>query len=73
VTLYMDDDTLARMREAAESAGVSMSAWLSLLVRERTQREWPAAVIGLAGAWGDIPTAEEVRAGSGADTERESL
>ena len=29
VTLYMDDDTMARMRAAAEAAGLSMSAWLA--------------------------------------------
>jgi hypothetical protein len=72
VTLYMDDETLARMREAAESAGLSMSAWLSQLVRERTRRDWPSEVAALAGAWRDLPTAEEVRATSGRDTDRES-
>ena len=73
VTLYMDDDTLARVREAAEAAGLSMSAWLAQLVRERTLREWPAEVTALAGAWRDLPTAEEMRASAGADTERERL
>jgi hypothetical protein len=71
VTLYMDDDTLARMRESAESAGLSMSAWLSQLVRERTRQEWPADVAALAGAWSDLPTAEQLRAMSGTDTRRE--
>ncbi len=63
VTLYMDDDTLGRMRQAAEAAGLSMSAWLARLVRERTRDEWPADVVALAGAWPDLPTAEELRSG----------
>ncbi len=71
VTLYMDEDTLARVREAAEAAGVSVSAWVSQLVRERTRQEWPPGVADLAGAWPDLPTAEDLRAGEGRDTPRE--
>lgn len=73
VTLYMDDDTVARMRAAAEQAGLSMSAWLARLVRERTRTEWPAEVATLVGAWADVPDAEELRAGSAADVPREEL
>lgn len=71
VTIYMDDDTVARMRTAAEQAGLSMSAWLARLVRERTRVEWPAEVAALAGAWADVPDAEDLRAGSPADVPRE--
>lgn len=73
VTLYMDDETLARVREAAEAAGLSMSAWLGQLVRERTRRDWPPEVVALAGAWKDVPSAEELRCTAGVDTEREPL
>jgi hypothetical protein len=73
VTLYMDDDTVRRLRAAAEQAGLSMSAWLAQLVRERTRATWPAEVVALAGAWGDLPTAEELRAGSAQDVPREDL
>jgi len=73
VTLYMDDDTMARMRAAAEAAGMSMSAWLAQLVRERTQTEWPREVIALAGAWRDLPSAEDLRKGQAADSAREAL
>lgn len=73
VTLYMDDDTLGRMRAAAEAAGLSMSAWLAQLVRERTRTEWPREVADLAGAWRDLPTAEELRAPRVDDLPREAL
>ncbi len=73
VTLYMDDDTLARMRSAALASGLSMSAWLAQLVRERTRQAWPAEVAALAGAWTDLPSAEALRAGSGHDVPREAL
>jgi hypothetical protein len=73
VTLYMDDDTMSRMRLAAEQAGLSMSAWLAQLVRERTRTEWPREVQALAGAWRDAPGAEALRQDEPPDLPRESL
>jgi len=74
VTIYMDDDTASQMRVAAKAAGLSMSAWLSRLVRERTSGSWPAAVAALAGAWSDdFPSAEALRASHGVDLQREPL
>ncbi len=73
VTLYMDEDTLGRMRAAASAAGLSMSAWLAQLVRERTRTEWPREVADLAGAWRDLPIAEDLRAAAGSDIARETL
>lgn len=52
VTIYMDDDTEHRVRDAAAAAGVSVSRWIADLVRARTAATWPADVIGLAGCWG---------------------
>ena len=71
VTLYLDMETEARMKEAAKAAGVSQSRWLADLIRERTANEWPPSVAALAGAWADMPTAEELREGSGEDVPRE--
>ena len=73
VTLYMDDETMARMRAAAEAAGLSMSAWLAQLVKERTRTEWPREVAALAGAWRDLPGAEELREAQPEDATRETL
>jgi len=73
VTLYLDAETEARMKEAAKAEGVSQSRWLADLIRERTAQEWPPAVAALAGAWGDLPTAEELRQGLGEDTPREPI
>lgn len=73
VTLDMDEDTLDRMRAAAEAAGLSMSAWLAERVRERTRPEWPPEIAALAGAWGDMHTAEDLRASQPADVPREPI
>jgi hypothetical protein len=71
VTLYLDTETEARMREAAKAAGISQSRWLADLIRERTANEWPQSVVDLAGAWADMPTAEELRQSQGEDAPRE--
>jgi len=73
VTLYLDDETHARLRAAAEEAGLSMSAWLGDLVRHSTSSRWPQSVVELAGSWPDAPDADALRVAMPADTERETL
>ena len=73
VTLYLDDETAERMKQAARAAGVSRSRWLARLVQERTSQEWPAAVRELAGAWPDFPLAEDIRKEQPGDLPREEL
>ena len=74
VTIYLDDETAAQMRESARAAGVSMSAWLARLIREHRRTSWPPDVEALAGSWSDdFPMAETLRASCGVDTPREPL
>lgn len=75
VTIYLDEETASEMRSAAKEAGLSMSAWLARLVREKTRSTWPEAVRALAGAWtdDDLPDAETLRADQPPDSPRESL
>ena len=61
------------MKEAATAAGVSQSRWLADLIREKTAKEWPPSVAALAGAWSDMPTAEELRQDFGEDAPREPI
>ena len=71
VTIYLDDETETRMKEAAKASGVAVSRWVSELVREKTATEWPEAVRQLAGAWPDFPDAETLRRAQGQDVARE--
>jgi hypothetical protein len=73
LTLYLDTETAARLKNAATSAGMSQSQWVARLIQERTSQEWPESVKALAGAWPEMPTAEEIRAALGTDSEREAL
>ncbi len=73
LTIYLDEDSEQRVKTAAESAGLSLSKWVALVIREKTETAWPDAVLKLAGAWPDLPTAEELRRAQPTDSERESL
>jgi hypothetical protein len=73
VTLYLDEETAERMKQAARASGLSQSRWLAEIVREKTLRQWPDAVRELAGRWGDFPGAEDLRRSEGRDVERERL
>lgn len=73
VTLYLDEETSRRAREAAAAAGRSMSQWVAEAIRSRIGSEWPADVRALAGCWPDLPTAEELRRSTATDAARETL
>lgn len=73
VTLYLDEETVQRVKRAARASGLSQSRWLAELVREKTARQWPDVVRELAGAWGDFPEADELRRSRGRDVKREGL
>lgn len=73
VTLYLDAETARRMKRAARTAGLSQSRWVARLVQQKTAGEWPESVARLAGAWADLPTAEELRREDGRDVPRERL
>lgn len=70
ITLYIDETTQARLREAAALRKVSQSQFVADLIRRATDDTWPAAVLALAGAVPDFPLVEELRAGLPADLER---
>lgn len=73
ITIYLDDEVLALVKEATKGAGVSQSQWIADAVRRRIKREWPASVVALAGCWPDFPSAEQIRARAGTDVRREDV
>jgi len=70
ITLYIDDATQQRLREAAAQRKVSQSQFVAELIRKATASEWPPEVLALAGSIPDFPLAEELRAGQPPDAER---
>jgi hypothetical protein len=56
-----------------KKSGMSKSKWVAELIRDKTANSWPDSVIQLAGAWKDIPTAEDIRKNMGRDADREKI
>ncbi len=73
VTIYLDDETERKMQAMVKRTGMSKSSWIAGLIREKTSQTWPEHFKQLAGAWPDLPTAEELRKEKGQDVERELL
>jgi hypothetical protein len=73
VTIYLDSEGEKRLNSMVKKSGMSKSKWISTLIREKTASSWPENVVKLAGAWSDIPTAEEIRKNMGRDSDRESV
>ncbi len=59
VTVYLDEETAAKLREAAHRAGMPLSRYLAQ--RLRRQVAWSEEAKALAGAWPDFPDSEELR------------
>lgn len=73
VTIYLEEDVELKMVEAAKSAQLSKSKWISKLIQEKVANEWPQSVVELAGAWEDFPSIAEIRKNEGKDANREAL
>lgn len=73
VTIYLDAETEARLNAIVKASQSSKSKWIADLIREKAATSWPKNIAELAGAWKDLPTAEEIRKTMGQDAVRESL
>ena len=73
VTIYLEDEVEQKMRAAAEAEHISKSKWVTNLIKQKVADEWPESFVRLAGAWEDLPTAEEIRGAQAKDIERETL
>ena len=73
ITIYLDAETEKKMRAVTKSMRLSQSKWITTLIKEKIRTDWPGSVIELAGAWNDIPTAEEIRGTEGEDVKREEF
>lgn len=73
VTIYIDDKTEKQARASARAEGLSLSKWVAERIAQRSQSEWPATIRDLAGAWSDLPSAEQIRRAGGKDIPRGRL
>lgn len=79
VTIYMDDEAISRAKASAAAAKLSLSAWISKLVKEQTPEVdangYPIGffenIAANAHFWADFPLAEDIRANETPDLPRE--
>jgi hypothetical protein len=73
VTIYLDSQTERKMQKIIRKTGISKSKWIAGLIKEKATSTWPETIATLAGAWEDIPSAEEIRKKAGQDVPREPI
>ena len=73
MTIYLDNELEVKVQRITKSMHISKSKWVANLIKEKIADEWPESVRNLAGAWTDLPSAEEIREGLGEDIKRQSL
>lgn len=74
VTIYVDNNIERQMKDAAKSSHLSVSKWVSKIIKNSIATEWPQEVSNLAGSWEDgFPSLEEIRAAEVSDCKREKM
>ena len=73
VTIYLDSETEKKMKSIVQKAGISKSKWISDLIKQKITTTWPENIVKLAGAWTDLPTAEDMRKNMAEDADREPI
>jgi hypothetical protein len=73
VTIYLDSETEKKMSNVIKKTGISKSKWISDLIKQKMTSTWPENIAKLAGAWTDLPTAEDIRKNMAEDADRESI
>jgi hypothetical protein len=73
VTIYLDSETEKKMSTIVKKTGISKSKWVSDLIKQKITTTWPENIVKLAGAWTDLPNAEDIRKNMAEDADRESI
>ena len=80
VTIHRDDEAIARAKASAAAARLSLSAWVSKLVKEQTPpvdaKGYPLGffenMAANAHAWSDFPSTDALRNQNAPDLPRET-
>ena len=73
LTVYIDDETRARIERAATEAGVSVSSWVKEKLSRCLETEWPDGYFALFGSLAESDLERPPQLEAGLDREREAL
>lgn len=61
ICVYLDNELESKVKQNVAAMGISLSQFVSGLIRKELHEEWSPAIHQLAGAWNDFPDAESLR------------
>jgi hypothetical protein len=61
ICVYLDNELELKVKQNVAAMGISLSQFVSDLIRKELDEEWSPAIHQLAGAWNDFPDAESLR------------
>ncbi|AFV96662.1 MULTISPECIES: hypothetical protein [unclassified Sulfuricurvum] len=73
MTIYLDNELESKVKQNVAAMGISLSQFVSGLIRKELHEEWSPAIHQLAGAWDDFPDAKSLRDSEAHDCARESF
>lgn len=73
MTIYLDNELEIKLKKNVAVLGISLSQFVSRLIRKELHEEWSSSVHQLVGAWDDFPEAQTLRKSVTEDIVRESF
>ena len=73
VTIYLEKQVEQKMRSQAKIENRSLSQWISSLIKDKVNDEWPNQIAEMSGQWEEFPSLDELRSEQGEDAGREEL
>lgn len=73
LVLELDAETVSKVEEAADRAGLTRDEWLVKLIEGQLGENWPPSVRQLSGAWPDFPEVKTLREQGPEDVPRETF
>lgn len=73
VTIYIDNNLEANIKELAKNTGESLSKFISKILEQNIKSNWSDDIKNLAGSWDDFPTSKEIKNHTAKDYKREEF
>lgn len=73
MTIYLDNELESKVKQNVAAMGISLSQFVSGLIRKELHEEWSPAIHQLAGSWDDFPDAKSLRDSKVHDCAREAF
>ncbi|MGZ5208670.1 MAG: hypothetical protein ACXWB0_06600 [Sulfuricurvum sp.] len=73
MTIYLDNELEVKVKQNVAKMGLSMSQFVTRLIRKELENKWSPQVRELSGSWDSFPSIEEIHSTKTPDIQRESF